>query len=104
MDDKKVDVSKILDGLGWPQPGEMTPVSKKQLKEMARSAKNIPPWPTIAPGYEFREEALRAASRIVAGMYAGNLAPTVDDEHASPGDGTIVMAEEFARWLEDGKR
>ena len=56
-----------------------------------------PPWPTVAKGYEFRIEALRAASRIVAGMMAADAALT-------EGGGTVKLAEQFARWLEDGKR
>ena len=58
------------------------------------------PWPTVAPGYEFREEALRAASRIVAAR-AG---VKVDGVMAADNVATIVLAEQFARWLETGER
>ena len=65
-----------------------------------------PRWPTVAKGYEFRIEALRAASRVVAGIYAGQ---DLQDKSFVDflGNGmasTRELAEQFARWLEDGKR
>ncbi len=64
------------------------------------------PWPTVADGYEHRIEALRAASRIVAGIKASggnpkNIVTRVDMPSAKA---TIDIAEQFARWLEDGER
>ena len=60
-----------------------------------------------APDYsrENRIEALRAASRIVAGIYSNE--KVIKDN--TPGaenvdDVTLAIAEQFAKWLETGER
>ncbi len=66
------------------------------------------PWPTAdALGVrdwqrENRIEALRAASRIVAGMLSS---PDVEvTSRTDLDEGILLSAETYARWLEDGKR
>ena len=46
-------------------------------------------------------EALRAASRVVAGMFNGNFQKTVAGGEVTV---TLSIAEQFAKWLEDGER
>ncbi len=57
------------------------------------------PYPIPAPGHEYRIEALRAASRIVAGVHAGG-----NRAEMKSNDAVMGLAEQFARWLEDGER
>ena len=51
----------------------------------------------------YRIEALRAASRIVAGALAGGNPPSSDMEQATENT-TVRLAEQFAKWLEKGER
>lgn len=54
---------------------------------------------------ENRIEALRAASWIVAGMYAEDQDFVDNDGNITPAeDATLQVAEQFAKWLETGKR
>ena len=48
-----------------------------------------------------RIEALRAASRVMAGMYAGNFGKTMAGGEVTV---TLGIAEQFAKWLEAGER
>ncbi len=61
------------------------------------------PWPTADddPEYtaQYRIEALRAASRIMAGVASAH--PVIPPELDAA---SILLAERFARWLETGKR
>ena len=52
----------------------------------------------------FRIEALRAASRIVAGKYAGRGEIYAAGMPTDGANGTMIIAEQFARWLETGER
>ena len=66
-----------------------------------------PPWTTAEDIYkqEIRIEALRAASRIVAGTYAGKSWPMDGvGKEKNAAFAALELAEQFARWLEDGKR
>ena len=61
-------------------------------------ASQTKPLPTVASGYGYRTEALRAASRMTA--------PIATNEHMAiwnAGD-VLEVAEQFARWLETGER
>ena len=51
----------------------------------------------------YRIEALRAASRIVAGAAANPEVEMVGRDHVD-GSWTLRIAARFARWLETGKR
>ena len=72
------------------------------------------PWPTLENmsdrGYsevniarQLRIEALRAASRIVAGTFMDAKA-SERGESMNATDATIYVAERFAKWLEMGER
>ena len=69
------------------------------------------PWPTgkdFLPA-KYRIEALRAASRIVAGIFANDAGAVARghpmlDKCQNLTAATFEIAEQFARWLEDGKR
>ena len=56
----------------------------------------------------YRIEALRAASRVVAGIYASDGAETTLDAATGQPVGavasTLALAEKFAKWLETGER
>ena len=49
---------------------------------------------------QIRIEALRAASRIVAGVMAGGERSMAGGEKGSSGDWTLNLAEDFAKYLE----
>ncbi len=52
---------------------------------------------------QWRREALRAASRIVAHTYEGAMQASSDrTKEARVPDCTLELAEQFARWLETG--
>ena len=53
-----------------------------------------------------RIEALRAASRIVAGMYAGQTWPQDEEtgKEVPAHKSALSLAKQFARWLETGER
>ncbi len=53
---------------------------------------------------EYRMEALRAASRVVADFTTKEWVQKQDDPAKAFADGTIWLAEQFARWLEKGER
>ena len=53
---------------------------------------------------ENRIEALRAASRIVAGIAAGGQLPKLHGEKADTKEFSLSLAEQFAEWLETGER
>ena len=46
----------------------------------------------------YRIEALRAASRVVAGLYDAKT------QYNLISGGTLIVAEHFAKWLETGER
>ena len=54
-------------------------------------------------GRENRIEALRAASRIVAGYCANPLVSETEDDYIH-GSWTLQISENFAKWLETGER
>ena len=76
-------------GTGPTWPNNPTPLTGDI--ELVREGKRI----------DLRIEALRAASRVVAGLYAGEL-----HKAAAGGEVTVTLAvaEQFARWLETGER
>ena len=53
-----------------------------------------------------RKEALRAASRIVAGVYSSSEGSILDKEGQpdSTQGATLFLAEQFAKWLGTGER
>ena len=52
---------------------------------------------------KYRIEALRAASRIVAGICVSG-SPVFEDKKLLADEVTILIAEQFAKYLETGER
>ena len=111
---KKFDTMADLAAHYKPAPGEMIPVTESELKSIAAAAKIAPPpWPTAEDVYkrEIRIEALRAASRIVAGAFSSNKSvfnrmDFLDDDgkKITSCEWVLLAAEQFARWLATGER
>ena len=51
--------------------------------------------------YECRIEALRAASRVVAGLLQSGVLSEADAKTLASDPSTTIMAEQFAKWLEE---
>lgn len=87
--------------------GEFAEVLHDSMIEGAANPDSKTPWMDSERQRENRIEALRAASRIVAGLYAGRgLFSQVSKELAEgprSAEHTIATAEIYARWLEAGK-
>ena len=73
-----------------------------------RGPPSIESYPAIAPSMPERRrtEALRAASRIVAGslMNEDLAPPKALEDQKTAADATLHVAEQFDRWLETGER
>ena len=61
-------------------------------------------WADATGDNQNRIEALRAASRIVAGVAAGGQSPMLHGEAADTKEFSLSLAEQFAKWLETGER
>ena len=84
------------------RPGDVKWVGKDDLEEMALRAHSAP---SVEDAYRHRGnriEALRAASRIVAGVYS-SLDGYILDKEGKPDTtqgATLFLAKQFAKYLE----
>ena len=79
----------------WRQSGKEIDVADEELREVI-----CPICGTIDQA-QYRIEALRAASRIVAGVMS---AQVIFRARIKADDVTLRLAEQFALWLEKGER
>ncbi|MEE9611188.1 MAG: hypothetical protein V3W19_08045 [Desulfatiglandales bacterium] len=73
-------------------------------EELSQDQRTLKPGLTHPDTQQFRIEALRAASRIVAGFCAAGGKPTRSGAEISNEDYSTDLAEQFAHWLETGER
>ncbi len=95
---------------------EPNDVACKKCGRLYRECGCVPPKPdslhkpderalTHPDSQQIRIEALRAASRVVAGVQAaGNDLTDKDGKPAKAHTSTLFMVEQFARWIERGER